>query len=325
MNGIKIDRILELFFRGLRGESLSVRKLADYYGVSTRSISRDITSLKSFLADHRELIGNAELIYSVKDKSYQLILDEFISSKELFAITKVLIACKPFNTQELLNLIAKLKLHTSAGERQKLEDSICKEIFHYQEIHFDCASVLDNIWELSENIKSKQVITITYYSQCHLSVKSKVIPLSIMFNDYYFYLIAYDASDITYVPKYFRIDRLTNIVINREKISLPEGKEFDEGYLRKRCQFMWTGQLQKIKFEFFGQSPQSILDKIPTAKIIDTKNNIYTIEAEVFGNGIQMYLLSQGALIKVISPESFVEDMKLEIEKMANLYVTVPK
>ena len=33
----KQDRTLEIFFRGLRGEDLAVSKLADEYGVSTKS------------------------------------------------------------------------------------------------------------------------------------------------------------------------------------------------------------------------------------------------------------------------------------------------
>ena len=86
MSKIKSERVLELFFRAMRGESLSVRQLADQYHVSTRSISRDIAELKAFLAEHRELVGNAELQYSTKDHCYQLNLDDFISSKELFAI-----------------------------------------------------------------------------------------------------------------------------------------------------------------------------------------------------------------------------------------------
>ena len=32
----KQDRVLEIFFRGLRGEDLSVQKLANEYGVSTK-------------------------------------------------------------------------------------------------------------------------------------------------------------------------------------------------------------------------------------------------------------------------------------------------
>ena len=64
MESTKQDRMLEIFFRCLRGEDISVQNLANEYGVSTKSISRNITYLKSFLADHRDLVGNTELQYS---------------------------------------------------------------------------------------------------------------------------------------------------------------------------------------------------------------------------------------------------------------------
>ena len=78
----KQDRTLEIFFRGLRGEDLAVSKLADEYGVSTKSISRSINDLKAFLADHRELVGNTELQYSYQDKCYRLYMDDFLTNKE---------------------------------------------------------------------------------------------------------------------------------------------------------------------------------------------------------------------------------------------------
>ena len=33
-----------------------------------------------------------------------------------------------------------------------------------------------------------------------------------------------------------------------------------------------------------------------------------------------MFLLSQGAWVKVLAPDEFVEEMKLEIEKMQEMY-----
>ena len=58
MENTKQYRLLEIFFRGLRGEDLRIGELADQYEVSNKSISRSISDLKSFLADHRELVGN---------------------------------------------------------------------------------------------------------------------------------------------------------------------------------------------------------------------------------------------------------------------------
>ena len=42
----------------------------------------------------------------------------------------------------------------------------------------------------------------------------------------------------------------------------------------------------------------------------------YTVEADVYGDGIKMWLLSQGRRVKVISPDDFVEEMKKEIERI---------
>ena len=39
MENTKLDRVPEIFFRGLRGEGRSVQKLAAEYEVSTKSIS----------------------------------------------------------------------------------------------------------------------------------------------------------------------------------------------------------------------------------------------------------------------------------------------
>lgn len=44
------------------------------------------------------------------------------------------------------------------------------------------------------------------------------------------------------------------------------------------------------------------------------------MEVDVYGDGIKMWLLSQGHRIKVISPDDFVEEMKNEIELMKSQY-----
>lgn len=44
----KNSRMLELFFRVLRGETISVKAVAAEYGVSTKSIGRDIGKIQEF-------------------------------------------------------------------------------------------------------------------------------------------------------------------------------------------------------------------------------------------------------------------------------------
>ena len=152
-------------------------------------------------------------------------------------------------------------------------------------------------------------------------VKHKIKPVSVMFSEYYFYLIAYKADDKEYKPVYFRIDRISAITEHREAFELEKKYDFDEGDLREKNQFMFPGDTIKIRFEFSGLSLQAILDRLPTAKVVDKDGNKSIIEAEVNqGRGIIMYLLSQGSWVKVLSPQSLVLQMKEETEKMKSLY-----
>lgn len=321
MNYEKNDRMLEIFMRALRGEAISLNSLADEYGVCTKSISRDISGIKNFLAEHRELMQNAELTYSRKNKSYTLTNDEFLKNKELFALVKILLGSRALSKDEVLTLISKLKKFTTVSDREVLENLIRKEVYHYHEVKSDCPGVIDNLWKLIQAIEDKRTLTITYYKMNRDEVKRKIKPAAVMFSEYYFYLIAYMADDEEYKPKYFRIDRITSIMEHRENFQLDRKHDFDEGDLREKNQFMFPGENIKIRFEFTGLSVQAVLDRLPTAKVIEKNGNTSTIEAEVnYGRGIIMYLLSQGSWVRVLSPDCLIEDMKAEIENMKKLY-----
>lgn len=317
----KNNRILEIFFRVLHGETVSVKKLAEEYKLSTKSVSRNISEIQKFLSEHRELMQNAELIYSYKDKAYILNSDEFLKNKELFALIKIILGSRALSKEDVLVLIAKLKKFTTIQDKVKLENLIRKEVYHYHEVKSDCKSVIDNLWKIIQAIEEKRVITITYYKMNRDEVKHKIKPASIMFSEYYFYLIAYDEDDTRYKPIYFRIDRISAIREHREKFFLEYKYNFDEGDLREKNQFMFPGRTEKIRFEFSGLSLQAILDRLPTAKVVEKNGNVSIIEAEVnHGRGIIMYLLSQGSWVKVLSPQSLVDEMKEEIEKMQTYY-----
>lgn len=317
----KNNRMLEIFFRALRGEKISLKKLAEEYNVSTKSISRNINSIQNFLAEHRELMQNAELTYSHKERTYILNSDEFLKNKELFALVKIILGSRALNKEEILTLITKLKKFTTIQDRKTLENLIRKEIYHYHEVKSDCKSVIDNVWKIVQAIEEKRTISITYYKMNRDEVKHKIKPVSVLFSEYYFYLIAYKADDMSYKPIYFRIDRISSITEHREKFELEKKYDFDEGNLREKNQFMFPGDTVKIRFEFSGLSLQAILDRLPTAKVVEKNGNTSIIEAEVnHGRGIIMYLLSQGSWVKVLSPQSLADEIKEELNKMISYY-----
>lgn len=66
---------------------------------------------------------------------------------------------------------------------------------------------------------------------------------------------------------------------------------------RKWVQFMYGGRLERIRFKYTGPSIEAVLDWLPTAQIVEQDEDGWTITAEVFGKGIDMWLRSQGHLI----------------------------
>lgn len=316
----KKNRVLDIFYRAMRGENLSIRKIANEYGVSAKSISRDISEIKNFLSDNRELVGNTELRYSSGSKSYYLEFENFLLSKELIAIMKVIVGCRAFSKMEVLELSSKLKNFISYHDKELLEHLLMKEMYHYNEVNHDCKSVIDNIWQLTRCIHEKIEISVTYYKMNRKLVERRIKPIAITFSDYYFYLIAYHSDKDDWKPLYYRADRIIHIVEHRTHFVLDGKHDFDEGELRSKIQFMFPGDYRKIKFEYTGPSVQAILDKIPTAKIVDINGGTKIIEAEIYGTGINMFLLSQGKMVKVLEPQSLVDELAAEVQAMAKFY-----
>lgn len=74
--------------------------------------------------------------------------------------------------------------------------------------------------------------------------------------------------------------------------------------MRKRIQFMYGGELQTIRFEYTGPSLESVLDRLPTAKVQQVTEKGWIMEAEVFGTGIDMWIRSQGEYVRLLSKNS---------------------
>ena len=83
---------------------------------------------------------------------------------------------------------------------------------------------------------------------------------------------------------------------------------------------MYAGELMRVQLKFYGENPEPVLDRLPTAQIIEQKEHEYIISAEVYGTGIVMWLLSQGNKIEVIRPESLRQEMKAKVQEILALY-----
>lgn len=101
-------------------------------------------------------------------------------------------------------------------------------------------------------------------------------------------------------PTVFRLDRIATYESTGEKFSVPYKDRFSEGEFRKRVPFMFTGELKTVTFLYKGSSLEAVLDRLPTAQVILKENESYKIKVEVYGDGIFMWLKSQGNVVDIL-------------------------
>ena len=193
---------------------------------------------------------------------------------------------------------------------QKLvQDLIRNEEFHYVEPRHK-SEFINRLWDIGLAIRNTQYIEIKYQGVQGSTVKTrKLKPVAIMFSEYYFYMAAFiEDKNVREnfriledaFPTIYRVDRIQGLVVLDEHFKIPYKDKFEEGEFRKRIQFMYGGKLRKVTFLYSGYSVEAVLDRLPTAKILSEEDGVYTITAEVFGDGIDMWLRSQGDNIEII-------------------------
>ena len=306
---MKDIRLLELYDRLLKNEDIDIKKYAEENKINIRTVERDIKTICNFLAekDHTKLVHNS------KKKKYQLTYTEDsinLTKSEILAVSKILLASRAFLKNEISLIIDKIvKQCGSENDLKSIQNLLNNEKFHYIELQHK-KSFINNIWDLGQAIKNKKRIEISYKKMDGKNVKRVVDPVGLMFSEFYFYLLAhienidkekhFDNKDDEY-PTIYRVDRIEEFKILNEKFTPTlYTNRFQEGKFRKQVQFMTGGRLRKIKFFYKGTSIEAVLDKIPTAKVLEKSKDTYLISAQAFGNGIDRWILSQGEAIEVI-------------------------
>lgn len=314
MDNGKVDRTLGIYTRLMGGYIVSKTEEAQRYGVNERTIQRDIDDIRNFLETEVENSGIINsIIYDRYEKGYKLeqVYQLKLSNSEILAICKILLESRAFSKIEMQEMLDKLISCCVPKRNQKIvKELIANEEFHYVEPRHQ-SQFLDTLWDIGQAIRNCNYIEVDYERiKDKKIVNRKLKPLAIMFSEYYFYVTAFiDDEEVKKdfdvindsFPTIYRVDRIQKLKICNEKFHIPYCSRFEEGEFRKRVQFMYGGKLKKVKFRYKGCDTDAILDKLPTAVVKSEDEDGIIIEAEVFGDGIDMWIRSQGEMIEMIS------------------------
>lgn len=329
----KSNRVLELYRQFTEGKLVNKSEQAKYYGVNERSIQRDIDSIRDFLAEQHTQLGLIQSIeYDTKKKGYKLVSQtpKHLAKGEMLAICKILIESRAFSKVDLESLLTRmLSLCVSTADKQQANQCIANELYNYKDpAHLPLKT--DLIWKIEQAIKEQQVVEVTYTKlKDKATVTRRLQPVGILFSEFYFYLMGiiedpgerenFKKQNDPY-PTIYRLDRIQDIKFTGEHFSIPYQDRFKEGEYKNRIQYMYGGEIQHLEFKYYGSSIEAVLDKLPMATIAsqeqsaEDNNTVYTVNAEVFGHGILMWLLSQGSRVEVIKPQSIKDQWLKEVQ-----------
>lgn len=301
---VKSARVLAIYARLLSGQILRKAALAQEYGVTERSILRDVEALRCFLAEQQI---PQDIVYDRETRGYRLedTKPKGLTNSEILAVCKILLESRSMRRDEMLPILDKLiRCAVPAENRRAIQSLIGNEQLHYIQPRHG-RPILPGFWEMGQAVQNRQVMEIQYERMKEPKlVTRRIQPVGIMFSEYYFYLTAFledkghfeNPDDL--FPTIYRIDRIRSFRVLEEHFQVPYRSRFEEGEFRKRVQFMYGGKLEKIRFRYTGPSLEAVLDRLPTAEVVAQDESGWTVSAEVFGKGIEMWLRSQGEYVQ---------------------------
>ena len=305
----KQHRLLALQQELLGGRVINKKECAVRFGVTEKSIQRDLDELKAFFA---EGLDGREVLYDPGVRGYRLTRQQnaTLTNSEVLAVCKILLESRSMVREEMFPILDKLiRSCTPAAQLQQVEALIRNERFHYVEPHHG-RRFIESLWRLGTAVKEQRVLRIHYRKMDGSHCERALEPVGILFNEYYFYLAAFlrDVDRQEHFdhpqdksPTIYRVDRISSFQVTDEHFRVPYRDRFQEGEMRKRIQFMYGGKLETIRFAYTGPNLEAVLDRLPTSRVVGYNNRSNPIvEAEVFsGSGLDMWLKSQGEWVKL--------------------------
>lgn len=333
-----IYRVLDMYQDLIEGKTLHKQRLADTYGVSEKTIQRDIQKIRDYFFDKaaEDISRETRTIQYNRRNNVYMLSDEknqYLQPAEVLAISKILVSSRAFAKRKMEEMIGKLKNLVQEEKQASVEKMLKNELEHYVELVHnkqrtaEIERALERI-ELSEQedeaeyqnkrreVFQKDFISrlellsqaidetvetrIWYKRQDGMIKEHRLTPVALLFSDYYFYLVAYSNRTQDDFVINFRVDRIQDVVLTNNTFKIPYAKRFKEGEFKTRLQFMNSGPLKRATFEYFGPSVEAIFDRLPNHKVLAKVDGVYTIEVETYGNGIQMFFNQQRSYIKVL-------------------------
>jgi predicted DNA-binding transcriptional regulator YafY len=287
-----------LIIKKLRKQSASFKEIEEYLAFESELQSYDFNiSKRTFQRDLEDIrwIYNIDIQYDFSRKVYFIDLEQQPEVNERML--------EAFDTFNALNIIDRLSNY----------------------IHFEKRRPrgTENLYGLLHSIKNRLQIKFTYQKYWEDEItERRAEPYALKEFKNRWYVLANDLKDNQ--VKSFALDRLTELEITKKKIQSPIDFNINEYY--KYCFGIispngLTPQEVILSFDpFQGKYIKSLPLHESQQVLIDNKEELRIKLTVVITHDFFMELLSFGENLKIIKPDSLIEDIKSSLQETLKLY-----
>lgn len=314
----QITRILLLFYNLSKGGYINKTLFSIENNITERSFERDIENIRNFLC---EIHANHELIFKRDCNSYCLTncQDKNISALEISALFDILLGSRAFRSDEMDGCINTLCRLIPAGERTQV-----LELLHNGRENYVCSrhdkAILKLHWDLGLSILRRQIIELEYHKSNGTKKQYSLLPISVIFLDHNFYLLAFIEGKICQYPSAFRLDRFDSFKITGKSYPAKVIEKYNAAKNGQCFTFAQEGDLIDIKIKCRNNAVEEVLDNIPNARIIQTNDDFAIIKVKAFREGFLRWVLGEGDAVEIIEPLDLREEAKNKLLSVLSVY-----
>jgi predicted DNA-binding transcriptional regulator YafY len=312
----RLDRITAILIQLQSKKIVKAQEIADRFGISLRTVYRDVASLEEAGVP---IIGETGVGYSIMD-GYRLPPVMFTKEEATTFVTAEKFIEKltdKATAEQYKAALYKIKAVLRSSEKGMLED--IEDAIHVMKHNNSnpAAGTGNNIFEILQSISNKKALRITYFSNHSEKTNERVIePVGIYYTHNYWHLVAWCHLRNGY--RNFRLDRIeklqhTDQSFVVETLSLTE-------YLKK---FRDEHRMIEAVIEFDNDVVRYIQEqRLYHGYISEVKKEKNTKMTFMVGHPeyIAGWLLMFRKQAKVLSPQSLKDLMKTMVQELHEQY-----
>lgn len=288
------------------------------YGVTAerKSLYSDIENLRLYGMDIVGSQYDRTFHYQVVNRQFEL--------AELKLLVDSVQSAKFITEKKSKELIKKIETYASKYEAEKLD----RQVSVAGRVKTMNERIYYSVDAIHEAISGNQQISFQYFVWTvdkkmelkHDGAYYNVSPWALCWDDEKYYLIGYDNDEDKI--KHFRVDKMTNTsVVNEKRKGKTEFSKIKMAEYTNRLFGMFDGEVQSVTLRCDNDIANIMIDRFGTdVPIIKIDHEHFEIVVKVSVSKLFLGWIMALPGVKIVSPQSTVDEMKEEINRLYKLY-----